>query len=161
MDIDTPPRIPSRGHMDRAIPDTHAFPSPQNPALEHVRTSIFERIILIREQLGALRLAGGETSVYLPVIDQLAQMIGEAAVTAGKIMDAAEAIDAVSSRLGKLDVAGTLVRTMTASTLPPEKNFTSPLSIATLLAEAATTRDGANVITFRDARPRKTTGPAG
>lgn len=158
MDIDTPPRIPALGHMDRAIPDMHAFPP--NPALEHVRATIFERIILIREQLGALRLASGETSVYLPVIDQLAQMIGEAAVTAGRIMDAAEAIDAASARLGKLDVSGTIVRTMTASALPPEKNFTSPLSIATLLKEAAATHGTANVIALRDARPGKTAGPA-
>jgi hypothetical protein len=159
MDTDIPLQIPARGHTDRAIPDTQVTPH-QNPALEHVRASIFERIILIREQLGALRLASGETSVYLPVIDQLAQMIGEAAVTAGKIMDAAEAIDAASSRLGRIDVAGTLVRTMT-STLPLDKNFTSPLSIAMLLEEAGAAHEAANVITLRDARPRKTAGPAG
>ncbi|HEY2009169.1 MAG TPA: hypothetical protein VGH23_09285 [Rhizomicrobium sp.] len=160
MDTNIPLQIPARGHTDRAIPDTHVPPH-KNSALEHVRASIFERIILIREQLGALRLAGGETSVYLPVIDQLAQMIGEAAVTASKIMDAAEAIDAASSRLGRIDVAGTLVRAMTTSTLPPDRNFTSPLSIAMLLEEAAATHETANVITLRDARPRKTAGPAG
>ena len=87
----------AHGYLDRVIRELKALESPQKNTLVSVLQYLSDHIRVTRDEIGALRTVSNNPPIFSTTADELEEIVTETARAANRIMDAAEAMEAVTN----------------------------------------------------------------
>jgi chemotaxis protein CheZ len=103
----------AHGYLDRVIGELRSLNTPQKNTLVSVLQYLSDHIRVTRDEIGALRTAGGKTQMFSTTTDELEEIVTETARATNRIMDAAETVETVASTLSEPIVANVLMGAVT------------------------------------------------
>ena len=105
--------LDAHGYLDRVIGELRALDAPHKNTLVKVLEYLSDHIRVTRNEIGALRTAGGDSQMFSTTADELEEIINETARAANRIMDAAEVVETVAAKLEESALANALMGAVT------------------------------------------------
>ena len=107
-------------YLDRVIAELRALKAPQKDTLVGVLQYLSDHIRATRAEIGAIKGGAGGDQLFGSTADELEEIVTETARAANRIMDAAEAIEAVA---GKVDPASAAALTDAVTNIYEASSF--------------------------------------
>ncbi len=92
-------------YLDRVIAELRALKAPQKDTLVGVLQYLSDHIRATRAEIGAIKGGAGGDQLFGSTADELEEIVTETARAANRIMDAAEAIEGVASKVDPASAA--------------------------------------------------------